>query len=197
MAYPPHAGHNSEQGYLTGKILIAMPNMPDSRFSKSVIYLCAHSADGAMGLVINQTLPSVQFSELLEQLDLLPAEGVHSELPIHFGGPVESGRGFVLHSTDYICEGSMTVDQSVALTATIDILKDMAIGDGPKKKILALGYAGWGPGQLDQEIVDNGWLHTQADDNLLFELHNESKWERSIEKIGISPLMLSTEAGHA
>lgn len=182
--------------YLTGQLLIAMPTMGDPRFSKTVIYMCAHNEDGAMGLVINKPMPSLSFPDLLEQLDIevpLPAE----ETQVLLGGPVEGGRGFVLHTTDFVREGTMIVDQTVAMTATIDILKAIATGEGPRNHLLALGYAGWGPGQLDSEIQANGWLSAPADEKLLFDTDLSTKWERAIAKLGISPHMLSGDAGHA
>jgi len=185
----------SEQS-LAGQLLIAMPGMVDPRFQRSVIYMCAHSEDGAMGLVINKLFGSVTFRDLLEQLDLSFPDP-RSNVPVYYGGPVESGRGFVLHSTDYLREGSLLVNEDVALTATIDILRAMAEDRGPKRCLLLLGYAGWGPGQLDSEIQANGWLNVPCDDDLLFDGDLEAKWERSIAKIGASLSMLSAEAGHA
>ncbi|MFO1062029.1 MAG: YqgE/AlgH family protein [Dongiaceae bacterium] len=183
-------------GYLTGQLLVAMPQMRDPRFSRSVIYMCAHNADGAMGLVVNRLAGSITFPDLLEQLGI--ARGDHSErIRVHFGGPVESGRGFVLHSTDYTQSGTVKVDDLVSLTATIDILRDMASGSGPRRSLLALGYAGWGPGQLDAEIQANGWLTVPADAALVFDEDLEGKWDRAIGKLGISHAMLSGEAGHA
>lgn len=184
------------QPYLTGQLLIAMPSMADPRFARTVIYLCAHSDEGAMGLVVNKPLPSITFPELLEQLGIDSGEEV-DKLRVHFGGPVESGRGFVLHSADFVREGTMVVDNGVALTATIDILRAIAAGQGPRHHLLALGYAGWGPGQLDAEIQANGWLHAPADTAILFDPDLSTKWERAIAKLGITPAMLSAEAGHA
>jgi len=185
-----------ENPYLAGHLLIAMPNMPDERFARTVIYMCAHNSEGAMGLVINKPLESLTFPDLLEQLDIVPT-GVHQPINVHFGGPVESGRGFVLHTPDYVQEATMMVDDHVALTATVDILQAIARGGGPKKSLLALGYAGWGPGQLDSEIRANGWLHVAADPDLVFGGAMERKWEKAMWKIGVDPRMLSDEAGHA
>ncbi len=181
---------------LSGKLLLAMPGMPDPRFAKTVIYICAHNTDGAMGLVVNRELEFISFPDLLEQLGL-PLVNIGNEIRLHFGGPVESGRGFVLHSPDYIQESTMVVDSSIALTATVDIVKDIAGGGGPDKRLLALGYAGWGPGQLDREIYANGWLHVSADDDLVFGPDLEGKWEKAMFKLGIDPRMLSEDAGHA
>lgn len=181
---------------LSGQLLVAMPQMADPRFARSVVYLCAHSADGAMGLVINRLIDSLRFDALLDQLGL-ESSAEHENLPIHFGGPVESSRGFVLHSTDYIQDSTLLIDDEVALTATIDVLRAIADGGGPERRVLALGYAGWGAGQLDQEIQDNGWLLVPADEALVFGFDNDTKWQSAISKLGIDLPLLSTEAGHA
>jgi putative transcriptional regulator len=187
-----------EQGYLTGQLLIAMPAMRDPRFARTVIYMCAHNADGAIGLVINKALPSISFSDLLEQLKIAVEPSTGTRMPqVHFGGPVETGRGFVLHSTEYMQDDSMAIDDTVALTATVDIVRDIAGGTGPQASFLALGYAGWGPGQLDGEIQENAWLHVDADSALLFDEELDTKWQRSIAKIGFDLSLLSTEAGRA
>ena len=185
-----------DESYLSGQLLVAMPGLQDPRFAKTVIYLCAHNADGAMGLVVNREIDAISFPDLLEQLDIEPSGDVEP-IRVHFGGPVESGRGFVLHSPDYVQDTTMVVDGEVALTATIDILKAIAGGSGPRRRLLALGYAGWGPGQLDTEIKANGWLHVTADDDLVFGADLEGKWQRAMGKLGIDPRMLSDEAGHA
>lgn len=185
-----------DERFLAGQLLIAMPGMQDERFAKSVIYMCAHNEEGAMGLVINQVLDSLSFPDLLEQLEIEEGEFVDG-VQVHFGGPVEAGRGFVLHSTDYDQDATLPVDDDIALTATIDVLKAITHGKGPRNCLLALGYAGWGPGQLDSEIRANGWLHAAADPELVFDLDADTKWERAIAKIGIDPRMLSDEAGHA
>lgn len=186
----------SDGGYLTGHLLIAMPNMRDPRFEKSVIYMCVHNAEGAMGLVVNRQIDGISFPELLEQLNI-DTESSAPSLPVFFGGPVETGRGFVLHSADYEKSGTIKVDPLIGLTATVDILKDIAEKRGPRHSILALGYAGWGPGQLDGEIQQNAWLHVPSDDTLLFDDELGTKWERAIGKIGFDPALLSGDAGHA
>ncbi|MGH6932973.1 MAG: YqgE/AlgH family protein [Dongiaceae bacterium] len=183
-------------GYLTGQLLIAMPQMRDPRFTRTVIYMCAHNTDGAMGLVVNRRVGSVTFDDLLKQLGIGPNRR-SDEIRVHFGGPVETGRGFVLHSADYVQDGTLVVDNAVALTATLNILKDIASGSGPRRSLLALGYAGWGPGQLDAEIQANGWLSVTADEALVFDADLDRKWERAIGKIGIDFNMLSGDAGHA
>ncbi|KAA0688672.1 YqgE/AlgH family protein [Azospirillum brasilense] len=190
----PHLTKSSD--YLTGQLLIAMPGMTDPRFQRTVIYMCAHNEDGAMGLVVNRLFGSVTFEDLLEQLEIEIQEPL-ANMPVHYGGPVESGRGFVLHSTDYVRDGTLVVDDEVALTATIDILRAISEDRGPRRNILLLGYAGWGPGQLDAEIQANGWLNVPCDETLLFDPELDTKWERSIAKLGVSLSMLSAEAGHA
>ncbi|MCW2236496.1 YqgE/AlgH family protein [Azospirillum canadense] len=190
----PHLTKSSD--YLTGQLLIAMPGMMDPRFQRTVIYMCAHNEDGAMGLVVNRLFGSITFEDLLEQLEM-DIQQPATNMPVHYGGPVESGRGFVLHSTDYVRDGTLVVDDEVALTATIDILRAISEDRGPRRNILLLGYAGWGPGQLDAEIQANGWLNVPCDESLLFDPDLETKWERSIAKLGVSLSMLSGEAGHA
>jgi putative transcriptional regulator len=193
-----------DDSYLDGQLLVAMPIMTDKRFARSVIYLCAHSAEGAMGLIINQRAPHISFPELLGQLSIGTSNGDDSmqseliDMQVHVGGPVETARGFVLHSADYFVDDStLPIDDGVCLTATIDILKAIAGGKGPDRAILALGYAGWRAGQLESEIAANGWLHCPADLDLLFNTDLEQKYERAMSKIGIDPSHLVSEAGHA
>lgn len=186
----------NENGYLTGQLLVAMPQMLDPRFAQTVIYMCAHTEDGAMGLVVNKLLENINFPDLLEQLNLQPKEPGR-DIRVHFGGPVETGRGFVLHTSDYVQDATMVIDENIALTATTDILRDIADGEGPRSSLLALGYAGWGPGQLDQEIQANGWLSVAADDGLVFGTDPESIWQGALAKMGIDISMLSGDAGHA
>ena len=187
---------SKNEGYLTGQLLVAMPQMLDERFSTSVIYLCAHTEDGAMGLVVNKLLENVDLPDLLKQLDLEPdLKGVG--IRVHFGGPVESGRGFVLHSGDYIQDATMVINDHIALTATTDVLRDIAAGDGPQNSFFALGYAGWGPGQLDAEIQANGWLSLEADNSLVFGRDPKTVWQSALAKMGIDISMLSGDAGHA
>lgn len=191
-------------GYLDGQVLVAMPTMRDDRFARSVIYLCAHSDEGAMGIVVNQPAANINFPDLLVQLEVIPAEN-RIQLPpradtmrVLRGGPVETGRGFVLHSADFFIENStLSIDNGICLTATLDILKAIAKGQGPSNALLALGYAGWGPGQLEGEIQANGWLNCSADPELIFGTEIERKYDRAMQKIGIDPAMLSPEAGRA
>jgi len=191
-----HTSSSIEEGYLTGQFLIAMPQMADPRFAQTVIYLCAHTADGAMGLVINRQIDSITFPGLLRQLEIEVADA-DDQIRVMFGGPVEMARGFVLHSQDYVQDSTLLIGDGVGLTATLDILKDMARGAGPKRCLLALGYAGWAAGQLDHEIQANGWLHAPADENLIFGDEAGSKWDRALGILGISAALLSGEAGHA
>ena len=195
----------SRRGYLDGQMLIAMPTMGDERFARSLIYVCAHSSEGAMGIIVNQPAPHISFPDLLVQLDVvgaadliqLPARA--GEVKVLKGGPVETSRGFVLHSSDFFIENStLPIDEGICLTATLDILKAIARGDGPQSALLALGYAGWGPGQLENEIINqNDWLHCAADLELIFGQDTEHKYTKALRKIGINLGMLSTEAGHA
>jgi putative transcriptional regulator len=182
---------------LAGTLLVAMPHMLDPRFARSVVYLCAHSEnDGAMGLVINKVLGSLTMGELFAHLEIEPGGPIGSR-PVHFGGPVETGRGFVLHTADYRDEGTLVVADDLAVTATLDILRAIGKGRGPQKSLLALGYAGWAPGQLDAEIQDNGWLSVDADAELVFDPDLEGKWNRALDRLGINLSMLSSDAGHA
>ena len=185
-----------KDGYLSGQLLIAMPGMTDPRFSESVIYLCAHNEDGAMGLVVNKLMGSLSFAELLQQMKIDPG-AAGSKVEVHFGGPVESGRGFVLHSTDYNSEETMRVNNDFALTATIDVLKSIAGGKGPADAMFALGYAGWAAGQLDTEMQNNGWLNCAADSGIVFGEDNEAKWKSAAAKMGIDLSLLTSDVGHA
>jgi putative transcriptional regulator len=186
----------AEDGHLTGMLLIAMPNLTGAPFARSVVYLCAHSSEGAMGLVVNQVASNVSFANVIEQLGIEGAiQGL--DTPIHFGGPVEASRGFVLHTADYVQESTLLIDDTFALTATVEVLKAIARGEGPRRCVLALGYAGWGAGQLDKEIQANGWLMAPSDSEIVFDRDNETKWTRALGSIGVNPSLLSTAAGHA
>ncbi len=197
-------GKKQDPQYLCGQVLMAMPNMQDPRFQRSVIYICAHSEEGAMGIAVNRPSVGIEFSELLDQLELQPDNKKISLPPgqvfppVLIGGPVEPGRGFVLHSKDYFAaENTLAIDSGVCLTATMDILKAIAEGKGPSESVLALGYAGWAAGQLEDEIQDNGWLNCDADPDLIFGRDLDSKYDAALEKIGVSPGQLASEAGHA
>jgi putative transcriptional regulator len=182
---------------LTSKLLIAMPGMGDLRFERSVVFLCAHSPEGAMGLIVNKPAPDLALRDLLEQLGIAP--GPRSiRLPIHVGGPVEHGRGFVLHSADYGRDGStLGISGEFGMTATLEILEDIARGEGPRVALLALGYAGWGPGQLESEIQRNGWLTCDASEELVFATPDAEKWGSALGEIGVDARLLSSSAGRA
>ncbi|PCJ61155.1 MAG: hypothetical protein COA65_02790 [Rhodospirillaceae bacterium] len=184
------------QGYLSGQLLIATPQIQDPRFSRAVIYMCAHGPEGAMGLVINRRVGMAPLPDLLAQLGIdATADGL--EISLYCGGPVEAERGFVLHSADYHQDSTLQIDAQVALTASAEILRDIAEGRGPRKSMVALGYAGWGPGQLEMEICGNGWLHASADEDLLFDETLTTKWEAAMAKIGVDWSNLSGDIGNA
>jgi putative transcriptional regulator len=194
----------SGRGYLDGQMLIAMPSMRDERFARSVIYVCAHSSEGAMGIVVNQPAANINFPDLLVQLDVIPAAdliqlpGRAGSVKVLKGGPVETGRGFVLHSADFFIENStLPIDEGICLTATLDILKAIARGDGPASALLALGYAGWAPGQLEQELAQNAWLTVQASPQVIFDLPAEDRLPAAMGLLGIDFASLSEQAGHA
>ena len=197
-------GVHSHGGFLDGQMLVAMPGMVDERFARSVIYLCAHSEEGAMGIVINRAAPKVKFPELLVQLDVIDSSdairlpGKAGAMQVLKGGPVETGRGFVLHTNDFFIDDStLPIDQGVSLTATLDILRAIASGSGPDRAVLALGYAGWSAGQLEAEIQHNGWLNVPADTSLIFDGALDSKYERAVGTLGIDLSRLSMQAGRA
>ncbi|WP_126113506.1 MULTISPECIES: YqgE/AlgH family protein [unclassified Bosea (in: a-proteobacteria)] len=194
----------SGRSYLDGQCLIAMPGMSDQRFARSVVYLCAHSEDGAMGIIVNKPAADTRFPELLVQLDVIPPDQAirlptqAEKVKVLRGGPVETKRGFVLHSADFFLESAtLPIDDGICLTATLDILRAIAVGTGPESAVLALGYAGWGAGQLESEIQSNGWLHCPADQALLFDDALDTKYTRALGKLGIDPAFLSKDAGHA
>jgi len=184
-------------GYLERQLLIAMPTMGDPRFARTVIYMCSHNAEGAMGLVINKPYPGLTFPNLLTQLGI--ESTAENDIVVRLGGPVETGRGFVLHSTDYMRQGSVKIDESIGigLTATLDVLRAIASGTGPQRSLFALGYAGWAAGQLDTEIQDNAWLAAPADPDLIFHADLETLWDRAVRKIGVDVAKLASVSGHA
>lgn len=191
-----------ERGFLDGHFLIAMPGMLDKNFERTVVYICAHSEDGAMGFIINRPQP-MSFTDVLLHLQLVEEDDVIRlpentiDFPIRAGGPVESGRGFVLHSDDYASESSIPVSDEISLTATLDIVRAISRGQGPRRGMLMLGYAGWGAGQLETEIAANGWLTCPASDDLIFDTPVEEKYDRALALMGVTPAMLSMEVGHA
>lgn len=199
-------GMTVDEGFLDGKLLLAMPSMTDPRFHRAVVYMCAHSAEGAMGIVINHPAPSITFANLLEQLDIISEDRKGcgkvrlpiKDMIIHTGGPVEMGRGFVLHTADYYsADSTLSIDDTVSLTATVDILRAIATGKGPVRSLLALGYAGWGAGQLEHEIQTNGWLVCPADTDLVFDSDIEKRYDLAMAKLGIHPSFLVSDAGNA
>lgn len=183
-------------GYLAGQFLLAMPHLQDPRFEKAVIYICGHDTNGAMGLVVNKHLGDLTLKGLLEYLNL-SHESIKRDLPIFFGGPIDSGRGFILHSDDFSHPGTVPLGNHISLTATVDILQSIAEGNGPKDCLLAMGYVGWGPNQLDSDLHSNKWLQVEADPELLFHTPIEKKWEKAIAKLGVTPESLSEEFGQA
>ncbi|GHA57921.1 UPF0301 protein [Amylibacter ulvae] len=182
---------------LDGKLLIAMPGMDDPRFEKSVVYICAHSPEGTMGLIVNKPVMDLNITDLLEQLDIKANRPIKG-LEVHFGGPVEHGRGFVLHSRDYAAASeTLEVNDEFGMTASLEILEDISNGDGPANCLFALGYAGWGPGQLEDELRANGWLVADANSSLVFAKTDHDKWQDAIKSMGIDPRLLSAEGGNA
>jgi putative transcriptional regulator len=195
MASDPNA--KSNDGFLLGKLLIALPGMPDKRFEKSVVFICAHSDQGAMGLIINKPFEGLSFRDLVEKLDVRITANAQDP-PVLFGGPVGTGQGFVLHSSDYgRGEATMSVTSEISLTATIDVLRAIAEGTGPEKALFALGYAGWGPGQIESELSSNGWIHCDAKKAILFDLACDEKWRAALATLGADISGLSAEAGRA
>lgn len=196
MPKPPANPADDADRYLTGQLLIAMPGLADPRLSQGVIYMCAHTGEGAMGILLNRPLQQPSFDDLLKQLHVEPIPPAR-RIRLCVGGPVDNGRGFVLHTADWTGEGSLVVDDKLALTASLDVLKAIAGGGGPREGLLALGYVGWGPAQLESEIQRNTWLSGPADEALLFDSGHETKWRRALAKLHIDPLLLSDAAGHA
>jgi putative transcriptional regulator len=182
--------------WLGGQVLVAMPSMRDPNFAQAVIFLCAHTPEGAMGVVINRPLRKPGFAELLNQLEITPSPPLR-DIRLAAGGPVDDNRGFVLHSPDWQAEGSMAVDENFVLTANMEVLAAIAEGGGPAQGILLLGYAGWEAGQLDEEIKQNAWLTVPPDDDLVFDTDYDTKWGRAMAKLKIDPGRLSGEAGRA
>lgn len=188
---------NALDSNLAGKLLIAMPDMSDHRFAKTVVYLCAHSDEGGMGLIVNKPQTGIAFAKLLAQMDI-PVTSPIPDIPVHFGGPVDHQRGFVVHSDDYQAQtGTLHVDDHFRMTATVEVLEDIARGKGPERSMLALGYAGWGPGQLEYEIGQNGWLICAPNDQIIFGGDHRNKWTAALGLLGIDPLLLSGTAGRA
>jgi putative transcriptional regulator len=192
----------TNKGYLNGQLLLAMPNITDPRFAKAVIYICTHTEDGAMGLIINKPCDNINFPNLLKQLSIQNIEkGISqknlSQIPLHEGGPIESGRGFIIHSADYVQETTLIISETIALTATIDILTSIACEEGPRDYLITLGFSGWGKGQLEDEILRNSWLTIEADEELVFRTDLDLKFLRAMSKLGVDISMLSSNYGTA
>ncbi len=187
---------NNKTDFLTGKCLVAMPNMPDERFSQSLIYICSHSKDGAMGFVVNKKIKEFSFADLATQLPINPLHPI-TPIDLHQGGPLEKIRGFVLHSTDYIKNDTFVIDENIAISSSIDILTDIAFGIGPKDNLIALGYTSWSAEQLENEIKNNDWLIITPNTDLVFRTKDEEKWQKAIDEIGIDINRLSYFSGHA
>lgn len=187
---------NNDPSSLIGQLLIATPQLQDRRFHQAVIFICGYDENGAMGLVINKLIDSLTLGSLFEQMDI-PIEKFVEDVPVHFGGPVEMGRGFILHSTDRIHKGSVKLTDTFALSSTVDVLKTISKGKGPKDLICALGYSGWGAGQLEAELQTNSWLQVDADPELVFHTPVQKQWKKALDKLGIDPDLLSLDAGHA
>ncbi len=184
-------------GFLTGKLLIAMPGMTDPRFEQTVIFVCSHSADGALGLIVNKPIPGLPFRELMTKMEIEVSDAT-PRTPVMFGGPVETERGYVLHSNDRSnSPTTLAVTSQIALTPTIDILRAIARGQGPQEFLFALGYAGWGPGQIEDEMAANGWIHCDADNAIVFQRDVLSKWKMALAKLGANISGLSSDVGHA
>lgn len=189
-------GMNNKTDFLIGKCLVAMPNMTDERFAQTLIYICSHSSEGAMGFIVNKKIKKFSFADLATQLPIIPLQPI-APLDLHQGGPLEKIRGFVLHSTDYIKKDTMVIDENIAVSSSIDIITDIAFGIGPKENLIALGYTSWGAEQLEREIKNNDWLIMTPNTDLVFKTKDEEKWQKAIDEIGIDINRLSTYAGHA
>ncbi|MDE2112622.1 MAG: YqgE/AlgH family protein [Alphaproteobacteria bacterium] len=197
MAPPKIKAETSDESFLEGKLLIALPGMADPRFEKSVIFMCAHSAKGAMGLIINKPIAGLTLRDLMPKLSIDVAMPVFGA-PIMFGGPVQIDRGYVLHSAEYGGrESTLSITSDISLTATVNVLTAISEGRGPSKSILALGYAGWGAGQIESELQANGWLHCDADAHLIFDSPSDTKWQSALARLGADISGLSAEAGRA
>jgi putative transcriptional regulator len=182
--------------YFAGQLLVATPLLSDSCFERSVIYICMHDESGAMGVIVNHLLGNLKCSDLVGQVDLMPS-AIQVNAPIYFGGPVESSRGFILHTNDYYCNETTQLSNDISITSNIDTLKQITSGTGPKKSIIALGHAGWAAGQLEKEVMLNSWINVPASENLIFNMDNKKKWNESAMSLGVNLNQYSTIAGHA
>lgn len=187
----------SNIGYLEGSLLIATPLLKGSCFEKSVVYVCAHNETGAMGILVNHTIGNIRCGDILSQLNIKPSEINCGNAPVYFGGPIESAKGFILHTSDYFSSGTQIIHSNISLTSTVDILQDIALGKGPNKRILALGCAGWAPGQIEKELKENAWITIPANEAIVFDYHNEEKWQQAADLLGINAINYSTMIGNA
>ena len=187
---------NNKTDFLTGKCLVAMPNMTDEHFAHSLIYICSHTTDGAMGFIVNKKIKEFSFADLATQLPINPIQPI-APMDLHQGGPLEKIRGFVLHTTDYVKKDTVVIDENMAISSSIDILTDIAFGIGPKDNLIALGYSSWTANQLETEIKNNNWLIVTPDTDLVFRTKDEDKWQKAIDELGIDINHLSYTAGHA
>lgn len=189
-------GMNNKTDFLTGKCLVAMPNILDERFSQSLIYICSHNQEGAMGFIVNKKIKEFSFTDLATQLPITPLQPI-APIDLHHGGPLEKIRGFVLHTTDYIKNDTLVINDQIALSSSIDIITDIAFGIGPKDNLIALGYSSWSAKQLENEIKNNNWLVITPNTELVFRTKDEDKWQKAIDEIGIDINRLSYTTGHA
>jgi putative transcriptional regulator len=198
------SGSGSPAATLVGRFLVAAPSMPDERFQKSVVFLCKHDDDGALGIIVNNKVDDLPLGQVYKQLGIEVSKAA-AEQPVLFGGPVETARGLVLHSADYKREETLLIEGGMALTASLEILRDMAGGSGPKHAWLALGHSGWAPGQLDREMQDNAWLVVDGDAELVFDIDFAAKWQRALDRLGgkggpggrFDPASFSHQSGRA
>jgi putative transcriptional regulator len=184
-------------GYLEGSLLIATPLLQGTRFEKAVIYVCAHNHTGAMGILVNHTFNNVKYGDILSQLNIIPSQINFGNAPVYFGGPIESAKGFILHTSDYFSNGTQILQSNISITSTVDILEDMALGRGPSKQILALGCTSWGPGQIEQELKENAWITAPANEKIVFDYHNKEKWQQAAELVGVDFINYSQFVGNA
>lgn len=185
----------NEATYLKNQFLIAMPNLGDPNFAHTVTYMCQHDAEGALGIVINRPV-EMKLSEIFRQMDIYSENSQNNQLPVFSGGPVQPERGFVIHAPNSHWDSTLVISDTLALTTSRDILEALANDEGPEKVLVALGYAGWGKGQLEREIIENAWLNTPCEDSILFDTPVSQRWSKAAGRIGVDINLLTTPAGH-